>query len=128
MDFLKDVAYFFDEAKENNESHKREHHKDKKDHKDHKDHKNEDSKEKNESHRSRRIKSDLHLVVLKSPSLQKIARNLFEQAVGESDDYSAFAKFMLDLDKLLREYGASPTNSDDTKKEASNEDDEEWKE
>jgi len=107
MSFMDAASRFFDEARD--KEHNKEHgNKDKKEGHSGGGNKREETNNKGKEHNPRRVKSELHLVILKSPALQKIANNLFVQAVGESEDFSAYAEFLLKLDKLLREYGATP--------------------
>ena len=59
------------------------------------------------------VTSPLHLAIINTPQLRKMAEALFTACIGDDEDedrkpHAAFAKYLLELDQLLRKYGAKP--------------------
>lgn len=71
-----------------------------------------DDKTNNEPDGKSSGRNGLALKVIGTPSLLKTAQQLFTLAIGEdNEDHSRYAEFLIDLDGILRKYGAKSSLS-----------------
>jgi hypothetical protein len=88
------------------------------------------------SDRQKSGRGGMRLKVIGQPQLLKQAQNLFTLAIGEeNDDHSRYPEFLMDLDGLLRKYGAesnlardnSDMNAGDDENSSDMDDQDNWK-